>query len=361
MNPALAPLFVRAKALIARLADGGRDDDARDTLLMELARAQARLVAPYGRLVAARGGIEAITSASTIPALPTDVFRFSRVASFPDREELLVFRTSGTTSGARGEHHLRDLSLYDAAARAAAAHALFCGLHEPRLLMLAPRPDQSPDSSLSYMLGRFEEWFGAGRTTWAFTGDAIDSATATAALRQAESDGVRVVILGTSFAFIHYLDELGVDAFSLADGSRIMQTGGFKGRSREVSPAEMRKTLGRRFGVPPHAIIAEYGMTELSSQMYETTLVEPSRPRRLWVPGWVRATPVSPETLVAVPDGEIGILRIDDAANVESVCAIQTSDLARRVDDGVEILGRTPDAIPRGCGLAMDAILGDGR
>ncbi len=139
-----------------------------------------------------------------------------------------------------------------------------------------------------------------------------------------------------------------------------MQTGGFKGRTREIAPEEMRGLLSLRYGVAETAIVGEYGMTELSSQMYETTLIAPEETRRYWVPGWVRAVPVDADTLAPVDDGEIGILRIDDVANVDSVCAIQTADLARRVGAGIELLGRSAGAVPRGCSLAMDAALGGG-
>lgn len=104
-------------------------------------------------------------------------------------------------------------------------------------------------------------------------------------------------------------------------------------------------------------------MTELSSQLYETTLREAAlgreaSPRRLWFPGWVRVTLVDPQTLAPVPDGAEGLLRIDDLANVDSVCAIQTSDRARRIVDGIVVLGRAPGATTRGCSVAVDAALG---
>ena len=103
-------------------------------------------------------------------------------------------------------------------------------------------------------------------------------------------------------------------------------------------------------------------MTEMSSQMYETSLRDAvrgqaERPRRFWVPGWVRARVVDPEQLVELPESGTGILRIDDLANLDSVCALQTSDLARRVADGIVVLGRATGATPRGCSLAMDAVL----
>ena len=68
-----------------------------------------------------------------------------------------------------------------------------------------------------------------------------------------------------------------------------------------------------------------------------------------------------PETLRPVPDGEVGILRLDDCANVDTAVFLQTSDLARATGDGLELLGRAPGATPRGCSLAMDAILGAAR
>jgi len=136
-----------------------------------------------------------------------------------------------------------------------------------------------------------------------------------------------------------------------------MQTGGFKGRAREVAPDALRAAIAARYGVPQARIVAEYGMTELSSQLYEQTLIGAAH-RRLWVPGWVRCSVRDPETLAALPDGRPGILRIDDAANLDSACAIQTSDLAIAREGDVELLGRAPGAVPRGCSLAVEEALG---
>jgi acyl-CoA synthetase (AMP-forming)/AMP-acid ligase II len=170
-------------------------------------------------------------------------------------------------------------------------------------------------------------------------------------------------MLGASFAFVHADDGLGARRYRLPTGSRIMQTGGFKGRSREVEPEAMLRLLAQRYGIDQRFIVQEYGMTELSSQMYETTLRDAALdhalgPRRLWLPGWLRATLVDPETLAPVRDGHEGLLRIDDLANIDSACAIQTADRARRVDDGIVVLGRALGASARGCSLALDAALG---
>ncbi|MEM9194434.1 MAG: hypothetical protein AAGF12_34975, partial [Myxococcota bacterium] len=296
-------LYDQIAALIDALADGSRDDARRDRLLADLARFQRNEVAPYRRLLDAR---RVGNDPASWPALPTDVFRFARVASFPEAEDRRVFRTSGTTQGQRGEHSFRDLSLYDRAARSAADHALFCGLR-PRLVTLVPDETTTPDSSLAYMIARFGDWFATDvRNAW---DDGPNLSTLTEACRH---DGP-IALLGTSFALVHALDRLS-KTLPLPQGSVIMQTGGFKGRSRELSADEMRERLSHTFEVPEANIVSEYGMTELSSQMYEATRT--SKLRRYWAPGWVRVTAVSPETLEPVPEGEVGLLRIDDCANL---------------------------------------------
>jgi len=93
-------------------------------------------------------------------------------------------------------------------------------------------------------------------------------------------------------------------------------------------------------------------MTELSSQFYD------EEPGHYTEPPWARVVPVHPETLAPVPDGEVGIARIEDLANVDSAFAILAADRVRRVAGGFELLGRTPGAPPRGCSIAVDEMMG---
>jgi len=343
----------RVRALI--VDPGTRKDVTRDRLIEEIAVWQAARIPEYGRLHRDGGWP---------PALPTDVFRIRRIASHPPEEDARVFRSSGTTSSNQSTHVFRDLSLYDTAARAAAKHMLFPDVERMRLVLLAPHEDEAPDSSLSYMLTRFAEWFGSEHT-WVWHEGALDIDRLEATLAQAVAGGQAVALLGTSFAFVHAEDGLGEPHIALPEGSRIMQTGGYKGRSREVEPAELRRTMSARYGIRDPWIIAEYGMTELSSQLYETTLRDDliglSSPRHLWVPPWVRATPVDPDTLEPVQGDALGVLRIDDCASLDSVCCIQTADLATRIEDGIVVQGRAPGAAPRGCSLAADEALGVSR
>src|SRR5207244_9690567 len=87
-----------------------------------------------------------------------------------------------------------------------------------------------------------------------------------------------MLVLGTSFAFVHLVDAVGRSTFALQHGSRVMQTGGYKGKTREVPPEVLRADLARVFAIDPRSVVAEYGMTELSSQFYERTLFEPDAP-----------------------------------------------------------------------------------
>lgn len=343
-------LAAEIAALIDRLADGSRDDAARDVLLARALRFQRAHVPPYARIVQHSG----LGDGDPLrwPAVPTDVFRFVRVAAHDAARDVKVFRTSGTTQAQRGEHALRDLALYDRSAKAWAKQMLFPDVERMQLVVLAPSALELPDSSLSYMLDRFGPWFGEGASVAIWRDGALDLELLERTLRDAERSGRALALLGTSFAFVHAEDGLAERSFALPAGSRVMQTGGFKGKSREVAPEAMRRMLNARYGVPEDAIIAEYGMTELCSQLYERM-----NPRRLVAPGWVRVTLVDPETLRPVREGEEGLVRIDDLANLDTACAIQTSDRGMRVADGIVVLGRASGAVPRGCSIAVDAAL----
>jgi hypothetical protein len=133
-----------------------------------------------------------------------------------------------------------------------------------------------------------------------------------------------------------------------------METGGYKNRSRTMPKAELHALITKSLGVPCEQIICEYGMSELSSQAYDSEIHPPSsilHLRAFHFPPWARAQIISPETGLEVSEGETGLIRIFDLANAFSVAAIQTEDLAIRRGDGFELLGRAQLAEPRGCSL----------
>jgi hypothetical protein len=228
------------------------------------------------------------------------------------------------------------------------------------VLMLAPSPEELPDSSLTHMMQLFAVAFGGGHPAEYFIRDGVlEIAALDTRAAEALVANRSVLLLGTSFAFVHLLDAVGDAGFRLPAGSRVMQTGGFKGKSREVDAATLQSELARAFALDPRAIVSEYGMTELSSQFYEGTLRDPSvKPGVYLEPPWARVVPVHPESLEPVPAGEEGIARIEDLMNVDSAFAVLAADRVRRVAGGFELLGRWPGASPRGCSIAVDEILG---
>jgi hypothetical protein len=367
--------FIRA-SLDAPLPGDGRPTESFDALALAIARFQGERVPALARLAAARGvDLTSASDAAAIPAVPCDVFRLARIAAHPPSDDRIVFRTSGTSQGreARGEHAFRTTATYEQAALAWGERLLFPDRDRLRALVLAPPREEQPDSSLGFMIDRFAAHLGGevrhGLRAGALDVDAVASAAADARVARTPA-----IVLGTSFALVHLLDaSAGLD-LRLPPGSRVMQTGGYKGRSREVPADELRRAVAERFGVPESHVVAEYGMTELSSQLYEGTLAAAlgqaapgqaalgkadARARHgvYLAPPWVRVTAVDPVSLAPVAAGEVGIARIVDLANVDSAVAIQTADRVRVLPEGIELLGRAPGAPPRGCSIAIDEML----
>jgi hypothetical protein len=358
-------LHERVRAVVHAFERGRPPPETFDELAREVARFQLRHVEGYARLCAARGvHPDSIRCAADAPAVPTEAFKVASVFAFPAGHAAVTFRTSGTTGGlaaARGVHRVRDIATYDAASVAFARPMLMSGVALPvPVLVLGPSEREAPDSSLAHMCALFARAFGRGRRdreTFFVRGGALDTAGLVA--RAAELDeGSPALVLGTSFAYVHLLAALGQQRVPLPPGSRVMQTGGFKGKSREVDARTLRRELARTFGCDERAVIGEYGMTELSSQLWEATIADPAAEHGVYrAPPWVRVVAVDPETLVPLPVGATGLARIEDLTNVDSALAVLASDRVRGVADGIELLGRAPGATPRGCSIALDEML----
>ncbi|MFO0592900.1 MAG: hypothetical protein U0441_35480 [Polyangiaceae bacterium] len=205
------------------------------------------------RLAKARGlDVGSMHEAAQIPAVPTDVFRLARVAAHPTEEDVATFRTSGTTSGARGAHAFRTLVTYNVAAMAWGARYLIDPRGEtpqsaPRddftVISLTPPPDEATDSSLVHMIALFAR-SQRGPTSYHLAGGALDPRGVERACEEARREGRATLLFGTSFAFVHLLDAASGLDLRLPAGSRAMLTGGFKGRSREVPAEELRAQIG---------------------------------------------------------------------------------------------------------------------
>lgn len=354
----------RLLALFERPAVEPLDDPTFEALALDIFTFQYEHVAPYAAWCDRRGvGPGVVTGWREIPAVPTAAFREVALVAGDPAGAAAVFRTSGTTAGteARGRHYVLDLSIYRAALRPAfEAWVLPDGLR-PRMLSLMPPAAELPDSSLAFMIDDLVATFGAdGSGFFASVAGGLDVGELDRAVRAAIDADQPVCLLGTSFSFVHWLDALAAAGrrHRLPAGSRLMDTGGFKGHRRRIEPDELRHACVDRLGIPPGSCVNEYGMTEMLSQFYDSSLRLPDRPRRRMPPPWVRTLVVDPDTLRPLDSpGATGLLRHFDLANLGSVVAVQTEDVGRVGDGGLELLDRLAGAPARGCSIAMDELL----
>jgi len=351
------------QAVMQRGADTPLSDDAFNDLALQAFAHQFEHNLPYRRFCERRGiSAHNISSWTQVPAVPTAAFKEVPLVAGDPAAAQQVFRTSGTTRGEekRGTHYVLDASLYEDSLLATFRSFVLAGHARMRFMSLMPPFATMMDSSLAYMIDAVLRAFGeTGSRSFVRADGALDSAGLDDALRQAEAP---VCIVGTSLALLHWLEQSDVELL-LPAGSRIMDTGGFKGESRATSALELRTLYGQRLGVLPRYCVNEYGMTELCSQYYDAALrdAEVENPLVKKGPPWLRARIVDPETLDAVASGETGILQHFDLANLNSVCAVLTEDLAYEAEGGFVLMGRAPGAMPRGCSIAMDMLLSAAR
>ena len=347
------------------------------TWAMELFRLQYAHNEPYRRFCKLRGiAPEQVRQWDQIPAMPTAGFKELELSVIPPDQRAGVFHSSGTTEHrpSRHFHNAEALSTYEASLWPWFARHL---VPEPdtlprALAVLAPRRVAVPHSSLAYMFDVIAHRLACQRSDYfgevtESSGWTVDLPRTVGFLRQSTDANHSVLLVGTAFSMVHLLDELVSrgERIQLPAGSRVMETGGYKGRSRALSKAELQVLIEDRLGIPNPSIVSEYGMSELSSQAYDRAYepvaatawgdpASPSRPdvsRLFRFPPWARAQVISPETGEEVGEGETGLIRVFDLANVYSVMAIQTEDLAVKRGDGFELIGRSRIAEPRGCSL----------
>jgi hypothetical protein len=353
---------------IARGADRVWSEERFNELALAVFRYQADANRVYGAFVRNRG-IEPgeVTRWRDVPAVPTRAFKEVPLACAATEPPEAVFRTSGTSLGgeARGEHPVRDLSLYHASLLET-ARVYLRPERDPRpwqrIIALLPAPADRPESSLVAMVGALADaWCDGHGGFFAGPDWELRMAPLAASLARAAEEDVPVLVVGTAFAFVHWLDGTGAARFPLPEGSVLMETGGFKGRSRRVAREELYEALGERFALPASRMVNEYGMTELLSQFYEPVLHEAGAAAiadRWHVgPPWIRTQVLDPATLDPVGPGEQGLLAHFDLANLDSVSAILTEDVGTAMRGGFRLFGRVAGAEPRGCSLSMEDLV----
>jgi hypothetical protein len=247
-----------------------------------------------------------------------------------------TFISSGTTGTAHGKHEVKDIRLYEESFTKG-FHYFYGSPAHYVLIALLPSYVEQGNSSLVYMTDRLIHATGH-RLSGFYLGheDKLDKAL--------QITDRRVLILGVTYALLDLAEERSIRN----PGLIVMETGGMKGRRKEMVREEVHQILRSAFDTP--AIHSEYGMTELLSQAYSTGF------GIFRTPPWMKVvTREMNDPLSLAAHGKTGGLNIIDLANIHSCAFIATQDLCRTHPDGsFEVLGRFDASDVRGCNLLVE-------
>ncbi|WP_121964339.1 acyl transferase [Myroides sp. N17-2] len=280
---------------------------------------------------------EQVKTITDVPFLPIEFFKSRDILSSTDPIQI-TFTSSGTTGMITSKHHVTDLAYYEYSFRAAFSH-FYGNIEDYVVLALLPAYLEREGSSLIYMVEDLIE--GSNQPESGFYLNNYEELAKT--LVNLDKQGKNILLIGVTYAL---LDMIEMQKFSLSN-TIIMETGGMKGRRKEMIREELHKVLCDGFGVSK--IHSEYGMTELLSQGYSfgDGIFE--------CPPWMDILTRDPEdALTYVEEGKTGGVNVIDLANVNSCSFIATQDLGKKYKDGsFEILGRFDHSDIRGCNLMV--------
>ena len=284
-----------------------------------------------------------ITSVEQIPFLPIEFFKSRKVVS-TDKEAQATFTSSGTTGNLTSRHFVPDLKLYEASFTKG-FEQYYGSVDDYCILALLPSYLEREGSSLIYMMEKLIKDSKHPKSGFYLHNHEELIATITDLKKQSRKlSGQKILLLGVSFALLDLAEKFQLDL----DGVVIMETGGMKGRRKEITREELHAFLTKKLGV--QKIHSEYGMTELLSQAYskgDSLFFTPS-----WMKILIRDT-YDPFTYEK--QGRSGGVNVIDLANVHSCSFIETQDLGKIHPDGsFEILGRFDNSDIRGCNLLVN-------
>lgn len=278
-----------------------------------------------------------VSAVQEISFLPIEFFKSEKIVSGNFSPEI-VFTSSGTTGAIASKHHVKEVDLYQQSFTI--AFELFYGkASEYCILALLPSYLERSGSSLIYMADHLIK--ASGHPQSGFYLHHLENLKDT--LLQLEARQTKTLLIGVSFALLDLVESY---QFSLKN-TVVMETGGMKGRRKELIREELHHILTKGFGVPQ--IHSEYGMTELLSQAY-------SKEKGLFTtPPWMRVLIRDPEDPLSFQAmGKVGGINIIDLANHYSCSFIATQDLGKKHPDGsFELMGRFDHSDIRGCNLMV--------
>ena len=298
-----------------------------------------------------------VTSWREIPPVPISAFKTLTLSCVAPESAERVFMTSGTTGGARGRCYHPTLAVYDRSMIANFRERFMRGHDRIRMGVLFPTEEEMPNSSLAHYLALAAGRFGAPDSEYLLNQKGLENDLLFRALDEAAATGEPYALLGATYSFVHAFDEMerAGRRYRLPPGSRVLDTGGFKGRSRDVATGEFYGRMESLLGVAPSECINMYGMTELSTQFYDDGNDRADAPKS--GPHWIRTRIVNPLSGADVPPGEQGILVHCDLANYNSAVAIMTEDVGIACGGGFVLLGRAGDEEAQGCSVAVAEFL----
>ncbi len=335
---------------------GPASDPLFNDLALHLYRHQYRHNPPYRQFSDSRDqSPETVKEWEAIPAIPVMAFKHKTLSCRPTHEARHLFYSSGTTQEEKSCHPLYDIEISKQAILAHFKRHVLPESEQIRFMILTPSPEEAPNTSLSHMMEVVRKTFGTKRSAYFIEKGQLQSERL---IKEMSDTNEAVCLIGTSFSFVHFIDFCDQKkwACTLPPGSRLMDTGGFKGSSREVPQEWIYVKAQQNWGIPNENCINEYGMTEMTSQFYDRIVGERA-PRLFQPPSQVRTRVLSPETLEPVTKGQIGLLAHTDLANLDSVSSLLTEDLGREVDRGFVLLGRTVGSGQKGCSITVDELL----
>lgn len=307
-----------------------------DLLAMEVFRHQFSHNGPYREYCLHLGrNKDNVTNLSQVPFLPIEFFK-KRIVSCGSQPGEFYFTSSGTTGSTHSRHIVPEISLYERSYRKA-FELVYGPANNYTILALLPSYLEREGSSLIYMVGDLIQK--SGRADSGFYLHDLEALRSK--LLELRDSSASIFLIGVSFALLDFADRY---PLSIPEAI-VMETGGMKGRKKEMVREELHHRLKKGFGIG--AVHSEYGMTELLSQAYATA------GGKFSCPPWMRISIRDPEDPLSGPIiCKTGGVNIIDLANLHSCSFVATQDLGKQYMDGrFEILGRFDHSEVRGCNL----------
>lgn len=292
----------------------------------------------YGRFAESLGvKKEMVKHYTQIPFLPVEFFKTHDVVSVKVSDKALVFTSSTTTSQTPSKHIVNDIKVYEESFLK--GFELFYGKpNDYCILALLPGYQERSGSSLVYMFDRLIKLSGDVNSGF-FLHNYEELITK---IQELNKSGKKTILIGVTYALL----DLAEKGIQLNNNFIVMETGGMKGKRREMIKEELHAHLKQKLGMA--AIHSEYGMTELLSQAYsEADGIFECPP---WMKILIRDTE---DPLSLIGENKTGGINIIDLANWQTCSFIATKDLGRISGNTFEVMGRFDNSDVRGCNLMI--------